>query len=104
MPVIIDMGDYWIESHFINHGFVGNGLGSNVVFSLDKPGRVVGVSDLLSLESAAPAASLNWQVTKADTTAIDVYGEELTQLESRVRNDSGIGLTITKIIMVFLKR
>jgi len=103
MTIIFGDAKKWIEVHFVNMGFVANGTGNNSAFNLDKPGRVIGVSDVLSLENATPTASITHQVVKGDLTAIDTYGEMQSTLTCRFRNDSGIGLTVTVIVMVYMR-
>jgi len=101
MTIIFITKDLWIEYLRLEHGSVATATNNNVDTNLEKPGRFVGGAD--SINFSTSSTTLVSGLLRTIVGVAPLYGEALTAIRSRVRNDSGVAQTITHTIILFLK-
>lgn len=104
MTIVIDFGEWHIESHWIEHGTVATATQSDVIFNLDRPGLLWGAYSVLSVNPAT-AALLGVLLTDAGVSINDtLLGTQFDSLQSSVRNDSGGNRVMRHLITLIVKK
>lgn len=105
MTLIINMGDYWVETFHSARANIGPSGHSSSLFNLDKPGRLVGVSACLDCSTQAGADGGLLSLMVVDTLNQElVYGYRLVTLRLRKFNSSPNTISIGANVMVILRR
>lgn len=102
MTLIFNSADFWIESISAEYVALASGANDQIDVNFEKPGRFVGCSDMINYGTST-STLVNALVRKLDNTSPN-YGDAITAIRSRVRNDSGVPQNISHRIIVFLKR
>jgi len=104
MTKVFDVGDFWIETFNFDRVNLINASQTDDV-TLDKPGRIVGISASIDSDETPPADARNLSVLCKQTDDSEIsYGDALTQLRIYRANSSGMATDVGAHIIVFLKK
>jgi len=99
MSIIFQLGNqFWIESHVISHLAVAAGATQNATVTLDRAGALMGYS--CSLSSTQMEGAVQQYLTTTANGRLNTFGQEFTQLRSRLINDSAV--TVEERVWILL--
>lgn len=98
--LVLNMGDWWMESHTETGISTADGAIYAAVFNLLKPGRFVGCAACVN---GNPSSASGVLVIKGDGSRL-TYGQAIDDIRINIRNNSGGPFDIGVHFIVFLKK
>jgi len=98
--LVLNMGDWWMESHTESGVSTAGGAIYAAVFNLLKPGRFVGVGACINGNISNASGVL---VVKGDGSRL-AYGDAIDDIRINITNETAGPLDVGVHFIVFLKR
>lgn len=104
MVVILDLGDFWIETFIVARAAIAANTVSGAQVILTKAGRFVGGSVSLDTNFAASTDDISCSMATDPANAEITYGLALTAIQVKRVNNTAAPITFGVKVVLFLRK